>query len=142
MAPPIRSQFLALIALIGIGLLVAHLIVTDAEAIRALADRTAGAAAERDMQALGEALSADFTFGSRDRAGTLEHVQGLLQKHKPTGIGVDLYELRVDDARATAKGVVSATAYGRPMRVQIDVDLVKTDDGWKLSRVRGGGYVR
>lgn len=142
MAPSIRSQFLALIALTAVGLLVAHLIVTDAEAIEALAERMARAAAERDMQALGEALSEDFTYGSRDRAATLAHVEGLLGKHKPVGIEVNLYEIRVDDGRATAKGVVGAQVYGRPMRVQIDVELIETDDGWKLVKVRGGGPVR
>lgn len=136
MLPTIRSQLLALVALTCIVLLVEHLIVTDAEAIEALAARAAKAAGERDFAALGRLLSDDFRYGTRDRAETLAHVESMLRKHPATGIEIDVYEIRVDDGHATAKGLVRAQVYGRPFGVHVDVELVETEDGWKLDRVQ------
>ena len=135
LSPTIRSRFLALICLTGLVLLVEHLIVTDAEAIEALGERAARAAADRDFGALGEVLADDFRYGSRDKASTLAYVQSLLGKHKPMGIEVTLFEIKVKDERATARGVVRAQVYGRPIGVGIDAELIETEEGWRLLRI-------
>jgi hypothetical protein len=142
MLPPIRAQFLALLLLTGLVILVERLIVTDQEAIRGLGREVARAAGARDTEALGRLLAPGFRHGPRDAAQTLAHVAALLRKYPAQDIAVDFLAIEVDDGEATATGLVSASLYGRPVQVQVQVDLREEDEGWKLVRVRGGEGLR
>lgn len=137
----VRSQFLALLVLAMAAFAIERLIVTDAEAIEALAERAAQATFERDWTALEACLDEDFHYGRLDRRGTLDLVQGLVARHNPTRVSVTLFDIEVDGTAAKAKGIVAGTAYGRPVQVRVEAELRYVDDErWVLSKLTGGGF--
>jgi hypothetical protein len=132
--------FLLLVALLVFGL--ERLIVTDTEAIEQLARDAAQAIRVEAWGQLESLLHEDFDYEGRDRAATLEHVRSLARKYKPIDVGITVVDVKVDGDEATARGVVRATAMGRTAQVPVDASFRRTADGWRLAKVRGGGYVR
>ena len=133
-----RSKLLTLLV---IGLViwgVERLIVTDKEQIEALAETMAEDIRDKRWSDLESRLHEDFMYGKRDREKTVEYVKGLVERNKPTGVGVSLFEIEVTGDSAKAKGHVWGNVAGRPARVSIDAKLLRTDDGWVLREVMGG----
>lgn len=133
-----RSKLLLLLVL---GLLiwgVERLIVTDAEAIENLAEAMAEDIRDKRWADLEGRLHPEFQYGRRDREKTVEHVRGLVERHKPTGVGVSLFEIEVVGDTATANGHVWGNVAGRPVRVSIGAKLLRGEDGWLLREVTGG----
>lgn len=135
--PPIRSQLLAVAFLTLAVFGIERLIVTDAEAIQALADETARALTERKYDHLHEVMDEAFRYQGKDRTATIRHVRGLVEKHKPLAIDIKLPEIEIEEDTATARGYVAAQVYGRPVHYPIEAELVRTEDGWMLLEVRG-----
>jgi hypothetical protein len=135
----LRSQTLALLAVVLVAFGVERLIVTDAEAIEALGDDVAEALAERRFGDLESLLSEGFHYGGKDRAATIAHVRALVERHKPAGIEIRLYDVAVEGDAATAAGRVAGSVYGRPATLDVHATLVREEDGWKFSEIRGRG---
>lgn len=135
----LRSKLLTLIVLALLIWGVERLIVTDREAIEGLAETVAEDIRDGRWEDLRSRLHEDFVYNSQDRDRTVAYVQGLVERYKPTGVGVDLFEIEVTDDAATARGHVWGNVGGRPVRVGIDAKLLRTeDDGWVLREVTGG----
>ena len=136
-----RSKLLTLLVL---GLLiwgVERLIVTDREAIENLAESLAEDIRAERWDELESRLHEEFRYQRMDRARTVEHVRGLVERTKATGVGVSLYEIEVTGEVATARGHVWGNVAGRPVRVSIDAKLRRDEDaehGWVLREVSGG----
>ena len=139
---PTRVYFMGLLAVGLIALGIERLIVTDREAIEALAENTAKSIQERKFDRLAEFLHPEFEHGGRDKEETVAYVRGLVRKFNPIGTEIVLYEINVNEDTATAQGAVAATVYGRPQQVKIDVVFRKLDDTWLLKEVKGGGLPR
>jgi DNA-binding GntR family transcriptional regulator len=138
----VRPTFLALLAIALLAYGIERLIVTDAEAIEALAERAGRAVADRDWENLRGCLSEDFHYGSLDRDGTVTLVRRLVERHDPKGIRVLMQHIEVHGDEAQAEGIVVGRAYGRPARVVVSVDLRRVDGDWRIARVEGGNFVR
>lgn len=137
-----RSKLLLLLVLGLVIWGVERLIVTDAEAIEHLADVLAEDIQAERWDDLASRLHEDFRFNGMDRERTVAHVRGLVERSKPTGVGVSLYEIEVAGEFATARGHVWGNVAGRPIRVAIDAKLGRTEDGWVLREVSGGSMGR
>jgi hypothetical protein len=127
---------LGLVTLAAFG--IERLIVTDVEAIENLAAKASEAIEERRFEVLEGLMAEDFTYAGRDRAATVAYVRRLVEKHQPPRVGLSLTRVEVDGDGAEASGVVLGTVYGRPMRYPVQAVLVRGEDGWRLSRVKGG----
>ncbi len=137
-----RAPLLTLVVLALLVFGIERLIVTDSEQIERLAEEASEAIRSQAWERLAGLLHEDFTYEQRDGPETVEHVRRLVKKYKPTDVGIALFEIEVVGEEARARGVVRGTALGRPARVPESAWFKETDDGWKLWKVRGGGYVR
>ncbi len=131
-----------LVTVLVLGLLiwgVERLIVTDKEAIENLAEAMAEDIKAGRWSAVEAKLHPEFSYQHMDREKTVAYVRKLRERHRPTGVGISLFEIEVIDDTATAKGHVWGNVAGRPVRVGIDAKLVKLEDeGWVLREVLGG----
>ena len=137
-----RSPLLGLLVVVILVYGLERLIVTDTEAIEQVAEDAAQAIRTGSWEQLEPLLHEDLEYEGRNRAATLEHVQSLAHKYKPLDVGITVFDIKVDGDEATAKGVVRATAMGRMAQVPVDAWFKRTDEGWRLWKVEGGGYVR
>jgi len=131
----IRTHFVALLLLALLAFGIERWIVTDAEAIEALGEEAAAALRERDPEALKGLLDEDFHFDRRDRSATLTQVRRLLERYQPTGIQIRLGKIKVDGDRAHALGQIQGQASGYRSGYQVEVELIRGEEGWKLLEV-------
>lgn len=134
----LRSKLLTLTVLVLLIWGVERLIVTDKEAIETLSERMSDDIGARRWDDLTSRLHPDFRYRHMDREAAVAHVRTLVDRHKPTGVAVRLFEIEVTEDTATAKGHVWGNVGGRPTRVGIDAKLTRTDEGWLLREVTGG----
>ena len=123
------------LALVGLGILLDHLIVTDVEAIEALAERAETAARERDFETLEGLLSESFRYDGRDRARTVAYVKSQVQRITPQKVGFNLDHIQVEGDRATARAHIVAEAMGSRILLTAEIELARTEEGWRLDRV-------
>jgi hypothetical protein len=143
MVNSVQSRLLALLVLALAAYGIERLIVTDTEAIENLAAAMAEDIKDQRWEALESHLHEDFTYGTRGRRKTIAHIRSLVGKYRPTGVGVSLYEIKVDGDDATALGEVWGHVAARPVRVGIQVKLTRTEEGdWVLLEVSGGEHAR
>jgi len=139
---PRRIHFLGLLAVILVGYGIERLIVTDREAIEALAAETAAAIQAGDFEGLTNKLHAEFEYGDRDRDQTVAFVRTAVRKFRPVGTRIVLFEITVNGETATAAGQVTATVLGRLQQLRIDAVFRKGEEGWQIKEIRSGGLPR
>jgi len=137
-----RSPLLGLLVVAVLVYGLERLIVTDAEAVEQVAQDAAEAIRSEAWEHLEHLLHEDFEFEGRNRAATIEHLRSLIRKYKPLDVGIAAFDVQVEGDEATAHGVVRASVMGRPAQVPVKAWFRRTEDGWRLSKVEGGGYVR
>lgn len=131
----IRPHFLGLLVIALVVFGIERLIVTDKEAIEAVADEMAVAIQERQLERLEPLLHPEFEFAGRDRTETIAYVRGLVQKYQPMGAKVVFVDIQVEGDTGTADGVIQATVMGRPQQVRVKAVFARTeDDEWVLKK--------
>lgn len=139
----IRPHFLGLLVIALVVFGIERLIVTDKEAIEAVADEMAVAIQERQLDRLEALLHPEFEFGDRDRAETVAYMRSLVGKYQPMGTKVVFVDIQVEDDTGTADGVIRATVMGRLQQVRVKAVFARTeDDEWLLRKVSSDGVAR
>ncbi len=133
----IRSQFLGLLVLVLLAYGIERLIVTDAEALQAVANDAAAALRDRDWDHLEGLLTVDFTHDGRDRAATVAYARTLVMRYRPVGVRIGLTEIQVQDDDAEARAIIEATVLGRPAGRAVHVRFRRTAGGWRLCEIEG-----
>jgi hypothetical protein len=120
---------------LALAFLVAHLIVTDAEAIEALVAEAERAVEAQEFAAFRAVLAEDYEGEGGDADGAVEAVEQAWRQHEPTGIRTEVLGLEVHGDEAVSRVQVDAGVYGRVTRLLLDVTYVRAIDGWKIRRV-------
>lgn len=125
-----------LIALAALGIWIERLVVTDAEAIRILVEKTAAAAGNGDFETVAEALDPAYEAEGRDREELIAWLQTLWRRLRPLDVQVDLGEVALDGDEASAPALVTAKVLGRPVQVDVEATFHRTESGWRISGAR------
>lgn len=127
-----RLLLLILLAVGGIAWLVERLVVTDAEAIGSAVTRLASSASAKDWEAFEALLADDFDSPWGDRAKFTRMLAELMKRYDVKDTGVRLGDVTVRGDRGAAAVTALPGAPFQGLRVQGRVDLVRTDDGWRV----------
>lgn len=127
-----RLALLLLLAVGGLGWLVEHLIVTDAEAIEATVERLAAHASHGRWDEF-EALLADgFDSPWGDRTKFPKAVADLMKRFGVQTATVTCGQVTVRGDRGAAAVTVRGNGAAGGFPVPGRVDLVRTDEGWRV----------
>ncbi len=135
--PPILAILLAALLL---AFVVERLIVTDLEALDAWAQSASEALDASDMEAFGELITEDFTYGRMDRDAALRYAQAASRSASASGIQIVLRRVEVDGDTATATARIFGTVVGRRYTLQTPVRLERGPDGWLLAHAEAVNY--
>jgi hypothetical protein len=139
-----RSKLLAvtLAGLLAWG--ISALIVTDKEAIEAVAEAMSAEILAGEWESLEGHLHEEFKYGGMSRGKTVAYLKQLAEQHGPNEVAVTFEAIEVTDDRAKAKGWIRARTVStgeRFAQVQFDARLVRSDDGWLLMEIVGASPV-
>lgn len=127
-----RLALLILFAAGALAWLVARLVVTDAEAIESTVTRMAETASAQDWKTFESLLADDFESAWGDREKLPRAVAELMKRFDVRKAEVRCGEITVRGDRGAASITVLPGAPARGFPVPARVDLVRTDDGWRV----------
>lgn len=125
-------MLLVLFAAGGLAWLVARLVVTDAEAIESTVTGLSESASANDWETFESLLADDFESAWGDRAKFPSAVAGLMKRFDVRTAKVRFGEITVRGDRGAASVTVLPGPPARGFPVPARVDLVRTDDGWRV----------
>lgn len=130
-----------LLALLGLGVLVERLIVTDREAVEAVLEEAVSAFEAGDLERLGGLIDETYLAAGRDRARVVAYAETVRRLYRPSQTSVHVQEVTVegDDAKARLR-VWTLVTPGR-IPVDLEVRLRRRPQGWRIAgaEVRGFG---
>ena len=134
----VRPVFLILLALVGVGVLVERLIVTDKEAIENLVEDAEDAFNERRFDDLVETLVPDFQYAGRDRDATRAYLQRMAKRFEAAGADVVLGEPQVDGDAATAQATVRMRVLNQLAAIPVSIRFARVDGRWRFKQASPG----
>jgi hypothetical protein len=130
--PRPRTLRLGLLLLVGLGVLVERLVVTDREAIEQVLEEGRDAAQARDLSQLRPLLSDTFTWNGLGPDAAIESLQRLLAR-APAHVDAKWGPIEPVDDRCVVEMSVTVYPYALfPVRVT----FVREKGGWKVREVR------
>lgn len=131
--PRPRTVLLGLLLLVGLGILVERLVVTDREAIEGALEEALAAARARDAARLRPLLSDEFTWNRLGPDEAVQAVQSLLDLH-PARIDAKWGPIEPAGDRCVVEVSVTVHPYGGLFPVR--VTFVREEAGWRVREVR------
>jgi hypothetical protein len=116
------------------GYLIERLIVTDAEAIEALLERAVAAVDHGDFDVFRDTIDEEYSQDGRDRDGIVKFVSEEYRHWRPSGLRLDVLEVKVTGDEAEARIALRARDPGG--RVLAEVHLVRRAGGWRIRAAR------
>ena len=129
-----RLLLAVVVALAGLAWLVARLVVTDAEAARAVLTTAADDANRGDWDAVTAAFDEDFREAGRDRTAYVAWVKGVWRTASVRAIALDVLDVRVEGDQAAAR--VEVRLSPSAFKVTGRVDLERRGDTWRIVRAQ------
>jgi hypothetical protein len=127
-----RSGLLLLLVAAGLGLVVERLVVTDEEAVAQVIDDAIRGLKDRTPRRLLPLLAESFRFEGRTPEETVDFVQRMLDRHKPTLLELERGAIVTSRSRAEATVHVRALAYGGGWVGRVTLALEEGPDGWRI----------
>lgn len=137
-----RSRKLALSLLIapvlaGVFFLTAKLVVTDREQINTICDDISLSVSEQNVRSVSKYVDGDFSgpYLSTERA--LQMAERALKSLEINSMAGNIQKLDISDGQASMEIRTSffSQLFGRSIIVDWDVDWVKRNDSWKISKL-------
>lgn len=137
-----RSLLLILLGLAAVGLLIERIVITDAEAIEGLASDAEEAFNERRFGDLVDILDPDFSYGGRDRQGTVAYLERMAKRFQATGVDVVLEEPAIEGDEASAEATVRLRMLNRLTVVPVSLRFARRDGRWRFKQASLGAGLR
>jgi hypothetical protein len=133
--PRPRIVFLGVVVLGLLAWGVERLVVTDREAIEHLLERTAAAAGRGDWDGVAGALADAFRSQQtrQDKGPFLSWLRSAWESFGRPAPRVAVRETAVEGDTAASR--VRVTVAGFPVAIDARIELVRTDDGWRIARL-------